>query len=171
MPHPLEALYITGHSLGAAMAAMMAIMLRTEEAYRPIARKLRAVYTYGQPMICEPALAKACDGDDFLRDDVVRYVYGNDVVPQLPPTVSGPFAHFGRERRCGPGATATPVDHPTQQLGNLAGLVVAPMAFISHQLRLFRNLPFQQSLYDHSPHHYITALTPAGVNSEFGDPG
>lgn len=171
MPHAMEALYITGHSLGAAMAAMMAIMLRTEEAYAPLARKLRAVYTYGQPMIADPALAKACDADGFLRDNVIRYVFGSDVVPQLPPTVSGPFAHFGQERRCGPGATATAVTHPTQQLGNLTGLVVAPLAFLTHQLRLFRNLPFQQSLYDHNPQHYITALTPAGVNSEYGDPG
>jgi hypothetical protein len=171
MPHPLEALYITGHSLGAAMAAMMAVMLRTEKAYEPIARKLRAVYTFGQPMIGEPALATACDGDEFLHHNVVRYVYGSDVVPQLPPTVSGPFAHFGQERHCGPGAPTNAVDRPTQQLGNLTGLVVAPMAFLTHQLRLFRNLPFQQSLYDHGPQHYITALTPAGVNSEFGDPG
>ncbi|HET9441984.1 MAG TPA: hypothetical protein VFO65_01605, partial [Acidimicrobiales bacterium] len=30
VPHPMEALYVTGHSLGAAMAAMMAVMLVTE---------------------------------------------------------------------------------------------------------------------------------------------
>jgi hypothetical protein len=171
MPHPLEALYITGHSLGAAMAAMMALMLRTEPAYAPIARKMRAVYTFGQPMIGDPALGKVCDTDDFLHRNVVRYVYGSDVVPQLPPTVSGAFAHFGQERRCGPGAMPGAIDRPTQQLGNLTGLVVAPIAFVTHQLRLFRNLPFQQSLYDHGPQHYITALTPAGVSSEFGDPG
>jgi hypothetical protein len=171
MPQRMESLYITGHSAGAAMAAMMAVMLRTEAAYEPIADKLRAVYTFGQPMIGEPGLAQACDRDDVLHDNVIRYVYGSDVVPQLPPTVSGPFAHFGQELHCGPDSTATPVDHPTQQLGNLAGLAIAPMAFITHQLRLFRNLPFHQSWYDHLPHHYITALTPAGVNSEFGDPG
>jgi hypothetical protein len=171
MPHPMETLYLTGHSLGGAMAALMAVMLRTEEAYAPIARTLRAVYTFGQPMICEPALAKACDGDAFLHDNVIRYIYGSDVVPQLPPTVSGQFAHFGQERRCGPGALTETLDRPTQQLGNLTGLVAAPLAFLTHQLRLFRNLPFQQSLYDHGPHHYITALTPTGVTSEFGDPG
>jgi hypothetical protein len=171
MPHPLEALYITGHSLGAAMAAMMAVMLRTEEAYEPIARKLRAVYTFGQPMIGDPGLATACDGDDFLRHNVIRYVYGHDVVPQLPPQVSGPFAHFGHEWHCDRGVLPSQAGNPTAQLGNLAGLAVAPLAFVAKQVRLFRELPFQQSLYDHGPQHYISALTPAGVASEFGDPG
>ncbi|GII23630.1 lipase family protein [Planosporangium mesophilum] len=171
MPQRMEALYLTGHSLGGAMAAMMAVMLRTEPAYAPIARKLRAVYTYGQPMIGEPGLAKACDDDEFLGANLIRYVYGSDVVPQLPPTVSGPFAHFGRELHCGPGTTQDAAARTTQQLGNLTGLAIAPVAFISHQLRLFRNLPFQQSLYDHGPQHYISALTPAGVSSEYGDPG
>ncbi|MGC9670603.1 lipase family protein [Planosporangium sp. 12N6] len=170
MPQRMEALYLTGHSLGGAMAALMAVMLRTEPAYRPLARTLRAVYTYGQPMIGEPGLAAACDNDEFLHDNVVRYVYGSDVVPQLPPTVSGPFAHFGRELHCGPDGAPTAATRATQQLGNLTGLVAAPMAFLTHQLRLFRNMPFQQSLYDHGPQHYITALTPAGVSSEYGDP-
>jgi hypothetical protein len=166
----MEALYITGHSLGAAMAAMMGVMLRTERAYQPIARTLRAVYTFGQPMIGDPGFAAACDADEFLSRNVVRFVYGNDVVAQLPPTASGRFAHFGREWHGGPGQPH-PVARPTRQLGNLAGLAVAPIAFVTHQLRLFRNIPFPQSLYDHGPQHYIAALTPPGVSSEFGDPG
>jgi hypothetical protein len=30
-------------------------------------------------------------------------------------------------------------------------------------------VPFRYSLDDHLPHHYIAALTPPGVASEFGD--
>jgi hypothetical protein len=30
-------------------------------------------------------------------------------------------------------------------------------------------LPFPYQLDDHLPQHYITALTPPGVRSEFGD--
>jgi hypothetical protein len=31
-----------------------------------------------------------------------RYVYANDIVPQVPPTESGRFEHFGREYQCDP---------------------------------------------------------------------
>jgi hypothetical protein len=82
---PLEALYITGHSLGGAMSALLAVMLMTEPAYASIASKLRAVYTFGQPMIGTPELAAACDGDPDLRNKVIRYVYRQDVVPHLRP--------------------------------------------------------------------------------------
>ena len=57
-----------------------------------------------------------------------------------------------------------------QQVGNLIGLVEAPIAFVARQLKAFRNIPFQYSLDDHGPQHYIAALTPPGVPSEFGDP-
>lgn len=60
MDFPLEALYITGHSLGGAMAAIMTLMLRTEPEYAPIAEVLRATYTFGAPMIGSPADATWC---------------------------------------------------------------------------------------------------------------
>ena len=97
MPNTLEALYITGHSLGGASAAMLAIMLLTEPQYKPIVSKLKAVYTFGQPMITSPRLAEKCNANDFLRERVIRYVYENDIAPQLPPTQSGAFKHFGTE--------------------------------------------------------------------------
>src|SRR5207248_397863 len=97
LSHPLEALYITGHSLGAAMAGLMAVMLVTEPAYAEIAAKLRAVYTFGQPMIGSPELAQACDAHPFLGTNVLRYIYRRDVVTHLPPKDSGAFAHFGPE--------------------------------------------------------------------------
>jgi hypothetical protein len=42
-------------------------------------------------------------------------------------------------------------------------------ALLARQLRLFRNVPFGVSIYDHLPQHHIAALTPPGVRSEFGD--
>ena len=172
MPGPLEALYVTGHSLGGAMAALMAIMLLTEPAYAPIAARLKAAYTFGQPMIGTPALAEACDGHPFLGHNVLRYLYGHDVVPQLPPTASGDFAHFGPEyqyERKGDEGRWKHNDQPTGQLPNLLELVSIPISFLARQLRLSRNLPFRASIYDHLPHHYIAALTPPDVRSEFGD--
>jgi hypothetical protein len=169
MPHPLEALYITGHSLGAAMAALMAVMLVTEPAYTDIAKKLRAVYTFGQPMIGSPALAEACDAHAFLATNVLRYIYRRDVVTHLPPKDSGPFAHFGPEYQYEQKWPWNRKDRPTVQMGNLLGLVEAPIAFVARQLRWFRDVPFQYSLDDHGPQHYISALTPPGTPTEFGD--
>jgi len=172
MEYPLEALYLTGHSLGGAMAAILAVMLVTEpenEERARLAEKLRAVYTFGQPMIGSRELAKACDADEFLREKVIRYVYRRDVVPHLPPTDSGDFAHFGQEYRYEGTWPWILQEQPTEQLARLTGLVEAPIAFLARQVRLFRNVPFHYSLNDHGPQHYVSALTPPGVPSEFGD--
>jgi Lipase (class 3) len=170
LPHALEALYITGHSLGGAMAAMMAAMLVTEPAYQTLAKKLRAVYTFGQPMIGSPELAEECARDAFLGKRVIRYIYRRDVVPYLPPKDSGPFRHFGPEYRYEEAWPWTLSPQPADQMRNLVGLVEAPVAFLARQLRSLRNVPFQYSLADHAPQHYVSALTPPGISSEFGDP-
>ncbi|MFP3991973.1 lipase family protein [Streptomyces sp. E11-3] len=99
----LEALYVTGHSLGGAMAALMGVVLAQEPRYQRIAARLRGVYTFGQPMLGGADFALACEGAAdsqgvrVLRDRVIRYIYDRDVVPALPPLPIGPFAPFGRE--------------------------------------------------------------------------
>lgn len=166
---PLEALYITGHSLGGAMSALMAVMLMKEPAYSSIASKLRAVYTFGQPMIGTPELAAACDADPDLRDKVIRYVYRQDVVPHLPPRDTGRFAHFGPEYRYNGSWPWHHSDRPTTQLGYAAQIVEAPISAVARQFPLLRNVPFRYKLDDHLPHRYVSALTPPGVPTEFGD--
>ncbi|MGW2517546.1 lipase family protein [Streptomyces sp. NPDC001617] len=232
----LEALYITGHSLGAAMAAIMAITLVHEPRYRHLAEKLKGVYTFGQPMVGGPDLARACEEIPgphetyVLRDRMFRYIFDRDVVPALPPRPVGPYAPFGREfhysrphsltdaaltfaadsaiegltlpgdvlrtaanrdwggllvrvtegarRSVRPllGARAegwTEVTEPGlhyPQMDSLAGLaVVAPLAFFAARLALTRTIPFTYSFDDHGPGHYVNALAPPGVLSEFGD--
>jgi len=171
MPGALEALYICGHSLGGASAAMLTAMLLTEPDFAGIAGKLKAVYTYGAPMIGSPEFAAACNEDDFMRAKVLRYVYVNDIVPQVPPAESGQFAHFGTEYRYKP-----PRDHddwyeskPRKQLHNLFELATTPLAFLAKQFPLTRNLAFHASIYDHLPENYIEALRPRGKRSEYGD--
>ena len=190
---PLEALYVTGHSLGGAMAAMMGVMLRHEAKFRrdgDLTGRLRAVYTFGQPMIGDPLFARACQEDEFLRHNMVRYVYDSDVVPHLPPRTTGPYRHFGREFRYeiphlrhGVLGLSRYLGHsydtrhgrlretgPTGQTPSvLGGLGLAALAFTGSRIRALRSLPAVYSFDDHRPDRYVTCLTPRGVPNEFGD--
>ncbi|MBB5631735.1 lipase family protein [Sphaerisporangium krabiense] len=188
---PLEALYITGHSQGGAMAALLAVMIRHERKYRDVlADRLRAVYTFGQPMIGDPAFAEAAQSDPFLRQNVIRYVYDGDVVPHLPSAASGPFRHFGREyhyrvphlvggltsvisaARCPSRIRKGRWEARRRATGQLPGLFGIPLAALSYVARRFeatRALPAIYSIDDHLPQHYVSALTPPGVQNEFGD--
>jgi lipase (class 3) len=167
----LEALYVTGHSLGAAMAAMFGAMMETNPAYGEIRGRMRAIYTYGQPMIGDPAFASECG--KALGEKLFRFIHAHDVVAALPPRISGPFAHFGEEIQLFRNADRTWRAQrnraPMGQVGHLFELPLAASAFLARQLRPLRDLPFQYSLDDHGPQHYIAALTPPGVRTEFGD--
>ena len=167
VPHSMQVLYLAGHSLGGAMASLLAIMLRTDPAFAALTERLQGIATFGQPMVGSPELAQACQADDFLGSRVRRYVYRDDVVPHLPPRDSGDFEHFGVEQRFDGKRWADA--KPTGQMANLAGLMEMPLAYLSRRIELLRRVPFRYSLDDHLPHHYIAALTPPGVPSEFGD--
>lgn len=137
MPHSLEALYLTGHSQGGAMAALMALVLCVEPAYGDIREKLRAVYTFGQPMVGPPAVAGYCRKAGF--PPLIRYVHGRDVVPHVPPRDSGPFEHFGAEYQYQDGTWKPPA--PPVAQANLAEFaVLAPNDFIGHKVAALRGL-------------------------------
>jgi hypothetical protein len=194
-PHlaPLEALYVTGHSLGGAMAAMMAVMLRHERKFSrdgDLTDRLRAAYTFGQPMLGDHRFARACGEDAFLRENMIRYVYDSDVVPHLPPRTTGPYRHFGREFRYEVPHLRHSVLGLSRFLGHaydtrqgvlretggtgqtvsfLGGFGLAALAFVGGRVQPLRSLPVVYSFEDHRPQHYIAALTPRGVQNEFGD--
>ncbi|WP_239307980.1 MULTISPECIES: lipase family protein [unclassified Frankia] len=166
---PLERLYITGHSYGAAIASMMGIMLKNNARYQDVGQILHAVYTFGQPMIGSPALALACKRHEFLGRNVIRYVYRNDPVPRLPPSASGHFAHYPehelRYSRKWPW-----IESPASSQTN--DLFIAPEAllgFVERQMWLLRHLHPQYSVVDHLPQNYIAALIPPGIRNEFGE--
>ena len=151
----LEALYISGHSLGGAMAALAGMTLRYDEEYAAARPLLRGVYTFGQPMVAEPGLATECERD--LGTIVFRHVYEHDLVPRLPPLSAGRFKHFGREYGARPSGLgweerSTAV---SQALSALVSLPIGAGAWVLRQLALTRwlNLPF--SWDDHSPVHYV----------------
>ncbi len=187
---PLEALYITGHSLGGAMAALAAFRVASDPSYASVVAKVRAVYTFGQPMIGNAAFVSECDKHEVLREHVYRHVYGNDVVPALPPTAAGDFQHFGKQlssRKHEPQSASKrwqwgPSRNVTTQLRSLPGIATAASDFWIEQIPqlkkvadLARHTPFVRSsglgysFYDHSTTYYIESSQPVGVLSEFGD--
>ncbi len=169
MEKPMTTLYLTGHSLGGAMAALMAVMLSVEPDYiERFARMFKGASTFGAPMVGSPEFANACAANTFLDRNVVRYVYRRDPVPHLPPSASDDFQHFGREYRYERAWKETS-DKPITQMGDLVGLIEAPLGFAARQFRLLRGIPFRFSLNDHGPQHYISAITPKNKPNEFGD--
>lgn len=171
---PMQALHITGHSLGAALAALTAVLLKADPAPDRvrIADTLRTVHTFGQPMIGSASFAEAAarlrwDDTATLGDRLVRWICGQDIVPCLPPSLSGGFAHFGREyRSAGRGweRSAAPV---TQLRG--FGLATAGLGLALQPIAVLRDRIPGPSITDHLPARYLDRLAPPGVNSEFGD--
>jgi len=160
---PLEALYLTGHSLGGAMAALFALMLCGNSAHRSIADRLRAVYTFGQPMaIAGPQPAAV----ERLGSKVFRHVVPRDPVAALPPATYGTFQHFGREYRLAAGGW----QHSETAVEQMASLRAIPRAFLAFFAgeRLRRPSPY--SVAHHAPDYYIAALRPSNRVTEFGDP-
>jgi hypothetical protein len=77
-------LWITGHSLGGALAVVCAYDLIENEGLQ-----LDGVITFGQPMVARPQLATYLDS--VLLGRFAHYVNGHDIVARVPPT----FTHFG----------------------------------------------------------------------------
>lgn len=74
-----QTLWLTGHSLGGALAMLAGARMRFEEP------KLLpdGVFTFGQPRTCDRLLAAAYDGAFASRH--FRFVNNNDIVTQVPP--------------------------------------------------------------------------------------
>jgi pimeloyl-ACP methyl ester carboxylesterase len=160
--YPMEALYVAGHSLGGAMAQLFALKVLANRAQRTIAERLRAVYTFGQPMAVGAPPPGLTDG---LQQKLFRHVLPRDPVPALPPAGWGPFVHLGREYRHENGAwqrAAVPV-------AQMAGLKEIPRSLLAFLAPEGRRAGFRYSVEAHGPQHYITALHPGDRVSEFGD--
>jgi triacylglycerol lipase len=85
-------LFIAGHSLGAALAALAAQKVST-----PLPR---AVYGFGMPRIGGLRFQTSYDQD--LGQITYRLVHGTDLVARVPPSSTG-FRHVGRVIQCAAG--------------------------------------------------------------------
>lgn len=159
---PLESLYVTGHSLGGAMAVLFALAVAGSGKHREIAERLRAVYTYGQPMaVCAPLPPWVAE----VGSRLFRHVRARDPVPALPPAQWGPFVHIGQEFRPQDGGwrrSEAPVE-PLVRTRDVAQSMLALLA-PERQRRSFR-----YSAAEHRPQHYIAELRPRNCVTELGD--
>ncbi len=164
-------LFITGHSLGAAVAALTALAAVGQGA------NPAAVYGFGMPRIGNANFHT--DYTKALGERTFRFVHGLDIVARIPPSIVpgiSDFRHVGHVFQCASGGKfvdAGPLsdldaDDPpfapellntvTAGLGALAaGHIFSPSGPGSFG-PLFRFLP--QPIRDHLQDRYWTALTP-----------
>lgn len=82
-----QKLWITGHSLGAALATLAAAKLLDDK----VAGSISGLYTFGQPRTGDHAFAAWFDG--LMKERMFRFVNNNDIVPHVPlPPL---FKHVG----------------------------------------------------------------------------
>ncbi len=86
--HPQARLYVTGHSLGGALAILGALEFHRQKL------TVAGVYTFGQPRVGNAVFRTIYD--TALREVTHRIVNQNDIVPRTPGWLLG-YRHCGQE--------------------------------------------------------------------------
>jgi len=160
--HPLEALYVTGHSLGGAMAVLFALTICGNGTHGATADRLRAVYTFGQPMaIAGPPSRTA----EQLGEKLYRHLVPLDPIPTQPPAPWGPFVHVGQEYRYLGGEW----QRSHTAVGQMRSAMGIPPSLVAFFAPARRRRPGRYTIEQHAPDRYLDALRPSGRPTEFGD--
>jgi triacylglycerol lipase len=161
-----KSLIITGHSLGAAIATLIANRLQREAN-----RTADAVYLFGAPRAGGRGLA--AEYGPLLASRTFRLVHGGDIVPTVPPPALG-FHHVGQYLACARFTKFDPTPNPdtTSDAPELVeaaiadvrvslGSLFAGQAIVDPSARanglIFPALP--PGIGDHLPDRYLLALT------------
>jgi hypothetical protein len=169
-PDVLEALYITGHSMGGALAVIMAALLFADPRLAYFRETLRGVYTFGQPMVGHRDFKERFERD--LGKLLFRHVYRNDAIPRLPARTMGPFVHFGSLYTSEEGAGWVPSHASTRQASTYLGSMIKGISSWILQemlvdLPFARRLPLAFSYADHLPIHYLRTSEAATASATF----
>ncbi|WP_437520728.1 hypothetical protein WME79_27650 [Sorangium sp. So ce726] len=152
-----RALYITGHSLGGALAVLAAARLFTiGSLYRKHWKNLRGIYTFGQPMVGDPTFARRYE--QAFGHTLFRHIYKNDVVPRMPPRTAGEFKHIGEEYHAGDDGWAYRGKFVSQASSFVGSMLTGVTDFFRDQLGGIPGLawiPFPYSWMAHSPVNYL----------------
>ncbi|KAJ7527823.1 hypothetical protein O6H91_16G073000 [Diphasiastrum complanatum] len=93
--HKDAKIYVTGHSLGGALACLYSALLYYAEEFE-LADRIGGVFTFGQPRVGDYEFVSFYNGKLTQPNRYFRVVYNNDVVPRVPfdNSISG-FEHAG----------------------------------------------------------------------------
>jgi len=172
----LAEIYMTGHSLGGAMAVIAALCMHENPL---LWHKTGTVHTYGQPMVV--ASKSRAVTQARIGERLNRYIYFNDIVPHLPPLTTGAFDHVGYEYKYMPTDTLLPWphrgewrergNHPidivirsrTTQLFTFLGVLPFALGdFVSYNVQWMK-LKSPWSLNDHIPYFYVDSFEENGT--------
>lgn len=141
---PEQRLWLTGHSLGGALATLAAAHLGNEA--------VQGLYTFGSPRVGDARFVAGLTEPTHLR-----FVHRDDIVPSLPPAV-GPdsYVHAGT-------LVTLAANEPRRVLDEFLEGTRAFAAALSEMAQQFRldvgALPFKVSVIaDHAPVYYATVL-------------
>jgi hypothetical protein len=139
---PEQRLWLTGHSLGGALATLAAAHLG--------AARIQGLYTFGSPRVGNAAFVA-----ELPRESHYRLVHRADWVPTVPPEFIG-YVHGGTLQ-------AVPNSLPRSFWSDVsggAGDLAAALKSMAGELRVSVNdLPFRiPGLADHAPIYYATLL-------------
>ena len=84
-----QALFVTGHSLGAALATLAVAHMRAPPNDKPV----YGLYTFGSPRVGDREFERRFNAD--FGAQCFRFVNNNDLVTRLPPRQAG-YSHVGR---------------------------------------------------------------------------
>ncbi len=160
-----QAVFLTGHSLGGALAVIAAERMARKFAVLPA-----GVYTFGMPRVGSADFA-ASYNECGLGERTYRFVYGVDVVPTVPPAAFA-FRHVGRMARCERGGSFTraalsPMDSDDPPFhGNVEGVKQAMANLLGRNVLPSFRTDWLGSVYkwltpaigDHLPDRYCHAL-------------
>jgi hypothetical protein len=155
---PLQRLYVTGHSLGGAMAVLAAARI-LNEAKTSWHRVLHGVYTFGQPAVGDLNFVQQYQRT--LGAMLFRHTYKLDAVPRLPPASSGTFGHLGEERICVSVDAGWELNDALLPQARFIAVTFASVvgSFVLRRIPMLTALErwlFKYSLLDdHSPSNYI----------------
>ena len=160
----MQSLFITGHSLGGAMAVLTAALIHADSNLTPLKKKLRGVYTFGQPMVGDAVFARTFD--PLFGKMLFRHIYRRDVVPHLPPRSMGDFIHFGQELKSTQSNWEMDDARAPQALLGLSALASGGASFLLDQFPLLGRVHLSYSIADHSPLNYLRTSLQSVPGSE-----
>jgi Lipase (class 3) len=161
-------LFVTGHSLGAAVA-----LATVDRAQREKRLDEAQVYLFGAPRVGRADFVARYN--PAFGATTYRLVHGRDIVPTIPPSEMG-FRHVGRYLDCESGAkfdltkllAGCDSDEPSSGDGFFSGVAVRLRHLFGTPSPTSRGdalgkltLLLAPSIGDHVPDRYYTALTPS----------